>query len=66
MRFLMDLGKSKILIPDLQCGKKARDNGLRVTNNDFKVGYVYYYNFEEMGYPHPYPVAKGATKFEIW
>jgi hypothetical protein len=28
------------------------------------MGHVYYYNFEEMGLPPPYPDARGS-KFEL-
>lgn len=36
----------------------ANDNGLRVQNNEFIQGHIYYYNFEEMNLPSPYLNAK--------
>lgn len=43
----------------------ANENGRRVSENKAIKGHIYYYNFEEMGLPLPYPDAKGSTKFEL-
>jgi phosphatidylserine/phosphatidylglycerophosphate/cardiolipin synthase-like enzyme len=42
----------------------ASDNGRRAAKNEPIRGHVYYYNFEEMGLPPPYPDASGS-KFEL-
>lgn len=42
----------------------ASDNGRRAAKNEPIRGHVYYYNFEEMGLPPPYPDARGS-KFEL-
>ncbi|HZA06428.1 MAG TPA: phospholipase D-like domain-containing protein [Nitrososphaeraceae archaeon] len=46
--------------------KVAQENGNRVRNHDSIHGHVYYYNFEEMNYPPPYPQAKGGNKFRFF
>lgn len=45
--------------------KLADDNG-RVLKRESIRGHVYYYNFEEMNCPPPYPNAKGGNKFRIF
>jgi phosphatidylserine/phosphatidylglycerophosphate/cardiolipin synthase-like enzyme len=45
--------------------KLASENGKRVSENMAIKGHVYYYNFEEMNMPPPYPEAKGGAKFEL-
>jgi phosphatidylserine/phosphatidylglycerophosphate/cardiolipin synthase-like enzyme len=46
--------------------KLADDNGKRVLKRESIHGHVYYYNFEEMNCPPPYPNAKGGNKFRIF
>lgn len=58
------------LDPDFEQGfhaweKAANENGRCVSDDKMITGHVYYYNFEEMGMPPPYPEAKGSTKFEL-
>src|SRR5690606_36125289 len=58
------------LEPDFEQGfhaweKAANENGRYVSEGKMMKGHVYYYNFEEMGMPPPYPDAKGSTKFEL-
>jgi phosphatidylserine/phosphatidylglycerophosphate/cardiolipin synthase-like enzyme len=43
----------------------ADDNGKRIRNNEAIRGHVYYYNFEEMNCPPPYPAAKGGNRFRL-
>src|SRR5581483_8745605 len=57
---LQDFGKGFIAWERL-----AADNGRRVSRNEGIRGHVYYYNFEEMNMPPPYPAAKGSTEFEL-
>jgi phosphatidylserine/phosphatidylglycerophosphate/cardiolipin synthase-like enzyme len=46
--------------------KKIADyNGSSVANNSYIIGHLYYYNFEDMRLPPPYPEAKGGDKFEF-
>ena len=42
----------------------ANDNGKRVERNEVISGHIYYYNFQEMGFPPPYTGAKGGNKFQ--
>ena len=44
----------------------AEENGKRVRRHESIQGHVYYYNFEEMNYPPPYPQAKGGNKFRLF
>jgi phosphatidylserine/phosphatidylglycerophosphate/cardiolipin synthase-like enzyme len=44
----------------------AEENGKRVRRRESIHGHVYYYNFEEMNYPPPYPQAKGGNKFRFF
>jgi phosphatidylserine/phosphatidylglycerophosphate/cardiolipin synthase-like enzyme len=44
----------------------AEENGKRVKRHESIHGHVYYYNFEEMNYPPPYPQAKGGNKFRFF
>ena len=44
----------------------AEENGKRVKRHESIFGHVYYYNFEEMNYPPPYPQAKGGNKFRFF
>ena len=44
----------------------AEENGKRAKRRESIHGHVYYYNFEEMNYPHPYPQAKGGNKFRFF
>jgi phosphatidylserine/phosphatidylglycerophosphate/cardiolipin synthase-like enzyme len=46
--------------------KLAEENGNRVLKRESIHGHVYYYNFEEMNYPPPYPQAKGGNKFRLF
>ena len=46
--------------------KLAEENGKRVRRGETIYGHVYYYNFEEMNYPPPYPQAKGGNKFRLF
>jgi phosphatidylserine/phosphatidylglycerophosphate/cardiolipin synthase-like enzyme len=46
--------------------KIADHNGSSVSNNDNIIGHIYYYNFEEMNLPPPYPGAKGGSKFSLF
>jgi phosphatidylserine/phosphatidylglycerophosphate/cardiolipin synthase-like enzyme len=43
----------------------AEENGKRVRRHESIHGHVYYYNFEEMNYPSPYPKANGGNKFRF-
>jgi len=43
--------------------KVAQDNGRRVHRGESIKGHIYYYNFQEMKFPPPYPGAKGGNKF---
>jgi phosphatidylserine/phosphatidylglycerophosphate/cardiolipin synthase-like enzyme len=45
--------------------KTADRNGLAVSNKGNIIGHIYYYNFEEMNLPPPYPDAKGGSKFSF-
>jgi phosphatidylserine/phosphatidylglycerophosphate/cardiolipin synthase-like enzyme len=45
--------------------KTADNNGLAVSNKGNITGHIYYYNFEEMNLPPPYPNAKGGSKFSF-
>lgn len=45
--------------------KTADNNGLAVSNKGNITGHIYYYNFEEMNLPPPYPDAKGGSKFSF-
>jgi len=38
----------------------------RVKRRESIHGHVYYYNFEEMNYPPPYPQAKGGNRFRLF
>jgi phosphatidylserine/phosphatidylglycerophosphate/cardiolipin synthase-like enzyme len=44
----------------------AEENGKRIRRHESIQGHVYYYNFEEMNYPPPYPQAKGGNKFRFF
>lgn len=44
----------------------AKENGKRVRTRESIHGHVYYYNFEEMNCPPPYPQAKGSNKFRFF
>ena len=44
----------------------AEVNGKRIRRHESIQGHVYYYNFEEMNYPPPYPQAKGGNKFRLF
>ena len=44
----------------------AEENGKRVKRRESIHGHVYYYNFEEMNCPPPYPQAKGVNKFRFF
>ena len=44
----------------------AEENGKRVRRHESIHGDVYYYNFEEMNYPSPYPKASGGNKFRLF
>ena len=46
--------------------QSAEENGKRVRRRESIQGHVYYYNFEEMNYPPPYPQAKGGNKFRFF
>ena len=46
--------------------KLAQENGKRVRRGESIYGHVYYYNFEEMNCPPPYPQAKGGNKFRLF
>ena len=46
--------------------KIADNNGASIANNDYISGHIYYYNFEEMNLPPPYPDAKGGSKFALF
>ncbi|MGA7368211.1 MAG: phosphatidylserine/phosphatidylglycerophosphate/cardiolipin synthase family protein [Nitrososphaeraceae archaeon] len=45
--------------------KIADQNGLTFSNKGNITGHIYYYNFEEMNLPPPYPEAKGGSKFSF-
>jgi phosphatidylserine/phosphatidylglycerophosphate/cardiolipin synthase-like enzyme len=45
--------------------KTADHNGLAVSNKGNITGHIYYYNFDEMNLPPPYPDAKGGSKFSF-
>lgn len=58
------------LDPDFEQGfysweRAANENGRLVSEGKMMKGHAYYYNFEEMGTPPPYPDAKGSTRFEL-
>lgn len=42
----------------------AKENGKSVLNSEAIKGHIYYYNFEEMNFPRPYPDARGGNKFK--
>jgi phosphatidylserine/phosphatidylglycerophosphate/cardiolipin synthase-like enzyme len=44
----------------------AYSNGINLKNNRAIKGFVYFYNYEEMGMPKPYPDAVGGNKFVIY
>ena len=44
----------------------AYSNGINLKNNSKIKGFVYYYNYEEMGLPKPYLDAIGVNKFVIY
>jgi len=44
----------------------AKENGKRVRTHESIHGHVYYYNFEEMNCPPPYPQAKGGNRFRFF
>jgi phosphatidylserine/phosphatidylglycerophosphate/cardiolipin synthase-like enzyme len=46
--------------------KIAEHNGSSVSDKSYIIGHLYYYNFEEMNLPPPYPGAKGGTKFSLF
>jgi phosphatidylserine/phosphatidylglycerophosphate/cardiolipin synthase-like enzyme len=46
--------------------KIADHNGSSVSNKGNIIGHIYYYNFEEMNLPPPYPGAKGGSKFSLF
>ncbi|MGH9976934.1 MAG: phospholipase D-like domain-containing protein, partial [Nitrososphaeraceae archaeon] len=46
--------------------KIAEHNGSSVSHRSNIKGHLYYYNFEEMNLPPPYPNAKGGSKFSLF
>jgi phosphatidylserine/phosphatidylglycerophosphate/cardiolipin synthase-like enzyme len=44
----------------------ADHNGSSVSDKSDIMGHIYYYNFEEMKFPPPYPEAKGGSKFSLF
>ena len=46
--------------------KIAHHNGSVIPQKSNIIGHIYYYNFEEMNLPPPYPEAKGGSKFSIF
>lgn len=44
----------------------AYSNGINLKNNRQIKGLAYYYNYEEMGLPKPYPDAIGGNQFVIY
>jgi len=44
----------------------AYSNGINLKNNRQIKGFTYYYNYEEMGLPKPYPDAIGGNQFVIY
>jgi phosphatidylserine/phosphatidylglycerophosphate/cardiolipin synthase-like enzyme len=46
--------------------KIAEHNGSSVSHKSNIIGHLYYYNFEEMNLPPPYPGAKGGGKFSLF
>jgi phosphatidylserine/phosphatidylglycerophosphate/cardiolipin synthase-like enzyme len=46
--------------------KIADHNGSVIPQRSNIIGHIYYYNFEEMNLPPPYPEAKGGSKFSIF
>lgn len=46
--------------------KIAEHNGSSVLHKSNIIGHLYYYNFEEMNLPPPYPGAKGGSKFSLF
>jgi hypothetical protein len=46
--------------------KIAEHNGSSVSHKRNIIGHLYYYNFEEMNLPPPYPKAKGGSKFSLF
>lgn len=46
--------------------KIAEHNGSSVSHKSNIMGHIYYYNFEEMNLPPPYPKAKGGSKFSLF
>jgi len=44
----------------------AEENGKSVRRHESIQGHVYYYNFEEINYPPPYPQARGGNKFRFF
>jgi phosphatidylserine/phosphatidylglycerophosphate/cardiolipin synthase-like enzyme len=46
--------------------KIAELNGSSVSRKNKIIGHIYYYNFEEMSLPPPYPEAKGGGRFSLF
>ncbi len=46
--------------------KIADHNGSSVSHKSNIIGHIYYYNFEEINLPAPYPEAKGGSKFSLF
>lgn len=46
--------------------KIAEHNGSSVSHKSNIMGHIYYFNFEEMNLPPPYPKAKGESKFSLF
>lgn len=46
--------------------KIADHNGSSVSKKGNIIGHIYYYNFEEMNLPPPYPGAKGGSRFSLF
>jgi phosphatidylserine/phosphatidylglycerophosphate/cardiolipin synthase-like enzyme len=44
----------------------AEHNGSNVLHKSNIIGHLYYYNFEEMNFPPPYPGARGGSKFSLF
>ncbi|HZD34583.1 MAG TPA: phospholipase D-like domain-containing protein [Nitrososphaeraceae archaeon] len=66
VRQLVDPSKIEDFNSGFDIWKKIADhNGSSMLQKSSIMGHIYYYNFEEMNLPPPYPKAKGGSKFSL-
>ena len=66
VRQLVDRSKIEDFNSGFDIWKKIADhNGSSMLQKSSIMGHIYYYNFEEMNLPPPYPKAKGGSKFSL-